>query len=325
MTESARTTLVVELRLDEDSLPMRQDLLKTGKPDDRDLVDDDRQVGSERLDRPDPTGLKGSRHARLSEQIQQPADDLTLDEAEDLCGQVTRAWLGDLAPALILLDADSRRRLQAVLTLTRTAVDFAVQPGVEGERVSALNRLHFEVEAALDGEPRGQPAHLLIADEEEHDSWRREAWDAHFDRLRHLAMLGSLDAAQARRIGASMAQVLVAGGADTLGPALATTLTRAEGWRVERDPADAVREGARSSSRQGDGAGSRDPSPTDGTQPSSRQETATADRDLSPPWRWFAAYVTLAERRLNKREADGRSAKLGLMSRLGVLLRARLA
>lgn len=291
---------------------MRQDLLKTGKPDERELVDDDQEVGSERLDRPDRTGLKGSRHARLDDHIQAPDDDLTLPEAESLCGEVTRAWLGDLAPALILLDADSRRRLQAVLTLVRTASDFALQPGVEGERVSALNRLHFEVEAALDGEPRGQPAHLLIADEEERESWNREAWDSLFDRLRHLAMLGSLDAVQGQRIGGAMAAVLVADSEARLGPALAITMTRAEGWRLGGGVAEFEgREGA-------------SPPLTVAARRPRRKEAAAAGPDLSPPWRRFVAYVTGAERRLVICETRGSRAKLGIIARLGLLLRARL-
>lgn len=277
---------------------MRQDLLKTGKPDERELVDDEQQVGSERLDRPDPSGLKGSRHARLDDHIQAPDDDLTLPEAESLCGDVTRAWLGDFAPALILLDAESRRRLQAVLTLTRTAIDFALQPGVEGERVSALNRLHFEVEAALDGEPRGQPAHLIIADEEVRQPWDRAAWDAFFDRLRHLAMLGELDVRRMRSIGGAIAGLVGAGGSPRVAAAATTAVGRAEEWRS-------------AAGTVGDDAVVRD-----------RGETVPSQ--TSAVWRRFAIYVGAAERRLRRRRSQGRSTRLGLVARLGLLLRARL-
>lgn len=278
---------------------MFEDLLKTGKPDERELVDDDQQVGSDRLDRPDPTGLKGSRHSRLADHIQAPDDDLTLPEAETLCGEVTRAWLGDFAPALILLDAAARRRLQAVLTLTRTAVDFALQPGVEGERVSALNRLHFEVEAALDGEPRGQPAHLVITDEEARQAWDRPAWDALFDRLRHLAMLGALDAQQTRAIGGAIARLLGNAGDPRVAGALATVIGRAEEGRsaAGADGSDAVVE--------------------DRAEAGSPETTAALRR--------FAAYVAAAERKLRRRRSRGRSTQLGLLTRLGLLLRARLA
>lgn len=275
---------------------MRQDLLKTGRP----LVDDDQPVGPNRLGRPDTTGLVGSRHARITDQIEAPADDLTLEQAERLCGEVTRAWMGDFAPALILLDAKSRRRMQAVLTMTRTAVDFCLQPGVEGERVAALNRLHFEVEAALDGDPRGQPAHLLIADEENRESWDRAAWDSLFNRLRHLAMLGSLDVSRARQVTEAMAAVMQGEKGGPLGSALATLLQRGEMWRFED--------------------GDVFPEPNAASQADARGAEDRVDRG----WLRFATYVQLAERRLAARAARGRRGRLGLPTRLHLLLRARL-
>ena len=282
---------------------MRQDLLQTGRP----LVDDDQPVGSNRLGRPDTTGLIGSRHARVTDQMEAPADDLTLEQAERLCGEVTRSWMGDFAPALILLDAKSRRRLQAVLTMTRTALDFCLQPGVEGERVAALNRLHFEVEAALDGDPRGQPAQLLIADEEARQEWDRVAWDELFDRLRHLAMMGSLDSDRAHQVARAMAAVLQGreerdGEAGvTLGSALATLLKRAELWRFDQ--------------------GSRPSVPTAGTLADPLSRKARVEQ----AWFRFARYVQLAERNLSMREVRGRRPKLGISLRLLLLLRARVA
>lgn len=277
---------------------MRQDLLKTG----RDLVDDDQEIGSERLNRPDPTGLKGSRHARLSDHVAAPADELSLEDARLICGQVTRAWLGDFAPALVLLDGDSRRRLQAVLTLTRTAIDFALQPGVEGERVSALNRLQFEVEAALDGNPRGQPAHLLIAELQRESSWSRASWDALFDRVQHLGMIGILDTQAVWALARSVARLISEDSMEVFSTAIATVLRRIERWRTEPTAMD--------------GADS----------PSAYRQSSPEHRVIvSAHWSRFAHYVERAERRLSKREARGCSIKLGLATRLGILARARLS
>lgn len=122
--------------------------------------------------------LAQSRHSRLVDELRAPADEVDEATAERICGEVTRAALRDFAPALILLPAAERRRVQALAAWTLVLFDFARQSGLEGERLTQLNRMEFELEQALEGAPRGQPALLLMAREEERRPWPREALDA---------------------------------------------------------------------------------------------------------------------------------------------------
>ncbi len=211
---------------------MKEDLLNSA----RQFAEQGRPgTADERPGRSDDRGLLGSRHARLVDHIEAPKDDLTLEEAQILCGQVTRQWLGDFAPGLILVEANRRRRLQAVLTVTRTALDFALQPGVEGERVTALNRLQFEVESALDGSPRGQPAHMVLADEHGRLEWSRDAWDGLFELLRRVAFQGELTAERSLKLSQAIGVLSEPDAASTLSGTLATILAHAEASRIRGD------------------------------------------------------------------------------------------
>ena len=125
--------------------------------------------------RADP--LARSQHSRLDGEISRPAEDFDEDKAAALCAEIARNLLGDFAPALLLLPATERRRVQALLAYASTLFDFARQRGVEGERLAQINRWEFTLEAALSGQPVGQPIFLRMARENERRHWPADALD----------------------------------------------------------------------------------------------------------------------------------------------------
>src|SRR5262245_65215795 len=108
-----------------------------------------------------------SHHSRLDAEIRRPAEDFDEEKAAALCAEITRNLLGDFAPALLLLPAPERRRVQALLAYASTLFDFARQRGVEGERLAQINRWEFTLEAALSGQRIGQPVFLRMTQEHE--------------------------------------------------------------------------------------------------------------------------------------------------------------
>jgi hypothetical protein len=94
----------------------------------------------------------------------------------------------DLAPALMLVPAEHRLRIQAVSAYTITLLDFARQPGLEGERLAGLNRWQFELEEALEGHPTGQPVFVRLALAEAEKPWLRDEFDRLHRAARHLAV-----------------------------------------------------------------------------------------------------------------------------------------
>ncbi len=107
--------------------------------------------------------LAQSRHTRWADELRAPLADHDPERAEAICAAVTRAALRDLAPALMLLGTAERRRARALAAFTLTLFDFAGQPGLEGERLTQINRMEFDLESALAGEPPGQPVFVLMA------------------------------------------------------------------------------------------------------------------------------------------------------------------
>ncbi len=134
--------------------------------------------------------LAASRHSRLLDELRRPLEDHRPERAAEVCGDVARAILRDFAPALILLPAAERRRAQALAAYALTLFDFAAQTGLEGERLSQINRWEFELEAALSGRPAGQPVWVLLAAEERRRPWPREALDALGDAARGVVVRG---------------------------------------------------------------------------------------------------------------------------------------
>lgn len=117
--------------------------------------------------------LARSGHSRLAGELRAPQDDFDEQRAAEVCGAICRSLLGDFAPALLLLSALERQRVQALLAYTHTLFDFARQHGVEGERLAQINRWEMTLETVLQGQPVGQPIFVRMAREE-----RRRAWPA---------------------------------------------------------------------------------------------------------------------------------------------------
>jgi len=121
--------------------------------------------------------LGSSRHARLTDHIREPLDDRDPDRAARICAVACRNLLRDFAPAVLLLPGAERSRCRALTVFALTLFDFASQPGVEGERLAALNRIEFTLEEALSGAGVGQPTFVRLAVEESLRPWPREAFD----------------------------------------------------------------------------------------------------------------------------------------------------
>lgn len=237
-------------------------------------------------------GVAQSRHSRLLDHLVEPLDDHDPDRAEEVCAQICRAALVDLAPALLLVPVAERRRARVLGAFSLILFDFAAQSGLDGDRLAELNRWEFRLEEALDGRPAGQPIFVLLAREEALRPWRREALDEILGAARRRAVAGA-----------------------RTGPATATTrdddkLARGLiGALLGEAPPDEVVKLARTLL----GAGNKQP-PGRG---------AKAVRELPRRWRPAARYLTLAHRRRTGSGAESDS-HLGLGARLGLLLRARL-
>ena len=131
-----------------------------------------------RPDRDQASGADPLRSAHSTfRDLEAPRDDFDPERARAVCAQVARDLLRDFAPALVLLPAPSRTRAQAILAYARTLLDFARDRSLEGERLAQINRFEFALEAALGGEPVGQPVFVQMAALEAHEPWAREALD----------------------------------------------------------------------------------------------------------------------------------------------------
>lgn len=136
-------------------------------------MEKDRPAGEEwRAD-----ALARSPHSRLDQEVRRPDEDFDEERALALCAEITRQLLGDFAPALMLLPAPERQRVQALLAYTFTLFDFARQRSAEGERLAQINRWQFTLEAALTGQPVGQPVFVRMAHEQRRQAWPLEALD----------------------------------------------------------------------------------------------------------------------------------------------------
>jgi phytoene/squalene synthetase len=123
---------------------------------------------------PDPLR---SEHSTFRD-LEPPRDDFDPERARAVCAQIARDALRDFAPALVLLPSEERLRAQAVIAYARTLLDFARDRSLEGERLAQINRFEFALEAALGGEPPGQPVFVQLAALERLRAWPREAFDA---------------------------------------------------------------------------------------------------------------------------------------------------
>jgi hypothetical protein len=121
--------------------------------------------------------LARSQHSRLDREVRPPGEDFDEERSLALCAEVARNLLGDFAPALLLLPVYDRERVQTLLAYAFTLFDFARQRGVEGERLSQINRWEFTLETALSGQPVGQPVFVRMAREHRRRAWTVEALD----------------------------------------------------------------------------------------------------------------------------------------------------
>jgi hypothetical protein len=161
--------------------------------------------------------LARSRHSRLDDlpHLAAACDEAT---ARSLCAELCRQALGDFAPALLLLGGGERRRVRALAAYAFTLFDFARQRGVEGERLAAINRWQFTLEAVLAGEPAGQPVFVAMAAEQRRRPWPAAALDelAAVARARVSVPLPATPeaaAARRRRLAVALAGALLAEGA----------------------------------------------------------------------------------------------------------------
>ncbi len=281
--------------------------------------------------------LAQSGHSRLEDELREPLDDHDPEKAAEICAQVSRDLLGDLAPALLLLPERERVRVQALCAFARTLFDFARQSGLEGEKLAQINRWCFDLEAALDGEPPGQPVFVQMAACERGRPWPREALDGIAAAARNRAMKPRVRSAEeaadrAERLGRSLAEALVPDGGAGFGP-LGGALLRVRALEMLHDdqrrhlsslPIEDLPD-AVTSGREADEA----------------LTAAAIDREivrlrpllvridlatLRPPWRRAASYaVRVARRALERPREFGREPRpLGLGPRLAILLLSRL-
>jgi phytoene/squalene synthetase len=164
--------------------------------------------------------LAQSEHGRLAEELRPFSSpslaDPDFDEqrALDVCGGICRGVLGDFTPALLLLSALERQRVQALLAYTHTLFDFARQHGLAGERLAGINQWEFTLETALAGEPVGQPIFVRMAREQRRRAWPARAFDdlsacARRRAIRPRPATPEQADADAERLGRAVASVLL--------------------------------------------------------------------------------------------------------------------
>jgi len=286
--------------------------------------------------------MSQSRHSRLDDVLIEPLEDRDAGRAALICGEVTRNALQDFAPAVVLLPASERRRLQAVSAFSLTLFDFARQSSLEGEKLAQMNRWQFDLESTLDGDPPGQPVFVLLAAAGDEVPWPAAALDALVGCARRRALHQrprSLPEAEADalRLATALSDTLAPGSDPGVVP-LAAALLRvgrllALGEDGRRHQAGlAVDQLPESWSTEG---------------PLSREDLAGAIRaecallldvlaqtqslrSLPRSWRRAATYAVLAARRLldriNGLGADSVESppRLGAVERLRLVLRSRL-
>jgi hypothetical protein len=260
-----------------------------------------------------------SPHSR-QDQLTPPQEDFDQERARRLCAEITRRLLGDFAPALMLLPPAERSRVQCLLAYVRTLFDFARQPGLEGERLAAINRWEFSLESSLNGEPIGQPVFVRIAHEDRRRPWSRAAFDELGRLARRRASLASPEGSarndQERRglataLATALLETVPSPGLVELGVALMELRSLQEAATTAA--ATAADDNSRHRLWSALGAAS------------------DAIRELSHPYRHAAAYLLLAARRLHAElerggpppRGDDPTSRLGLATRIALLLRAR--
>jgi phytoene/squalene synthetase len=157
-----------------------------------------------------PQDYLSSRHSRLSDQLTRPLESRDPRQAAAVCAEVTRRLLLDFAPGLTLLPPAERLRAQALAAFCFTLWDFARQSGLEGERLSQINRWEFSLEAAL----MGEPVFVQIAELERRAPWSRDGFDRLLSAARRRATVRRPATAEtasrdSREFGGAVAELLL--------------------------------------------------------------------------------------------------------------------
>jgi len=289
--------------------------------------------------------LARSRHSRLDAELREPQADFDEQKAIELCGEVCRGLLGDFTPALLLLSALERQRVQTLLAFAHTLFDFARQHGVEGERLAQINRWEFTLESALAGAPVGQPVFVRMAREQRRRAWPTPAIDELFACARRRATHArpatpAAAEADAERLARSIATALLGREPPGEVSGFLAALVRIRTLQGLGAEVDRNRVPLPESELPDDWTGSRPGRPD-------RERLLTAVRgecarlrprllraprglvELPPTYRRAAVFCLLAALRLlaaiEDPETDllGRPPQLGVVARLGLLIRAR--
>lgn len=282
-----------------------------------------------------------SPHSRLDQEIRRPDEDFDEERALELCAEVARNLLGDFAPALVLLPVYDRQRVQTLLAYTFTLFDFARQRGVEGERLAQINRWQFTLETALGGQPVGQPVFVRIAREQRRRAWSAEALDeiaacARRRATRPRPATPEEADADAERLARAVATALLGKAPPGEVNAFAGALVRLRSLQSLGSEVQGKRNPLAVSEMPDDWAG--EPSPQKLFEAAQRECLRLRPRllraprgllDLPAGYRRAAVFCLLASLRLLTRIEDGDAGllqtppQLGVMSRLGLLARAR--
>lgn len=282
-----------------------------------------------------------SPHSRLDQEIRRPDEDFDEERALELCAEVARNLLGDFAPALVLLPVHDRQRVQTLLAYTFTLFDFARQRGVEGERLAQINRWQFTLETALGGQPVGQPVFVRMAREQRRRAWPAEALDeiaacARRRATRPRPATPEEADTDAERLARAVATALL--GKEPPGEvnAFAGALVRLRSLQSLGSEVQGKRNPLAVSEMPDDWTG--DPSPQRLFEAAQRECLRLRPRllraprgllDLPAGYRRAAVFCLLASLRLLTQIEDGDAGllqtppQLGVMSRLGLLARAR--
>lgn len=160
-----------------------------------------------------------SLHSRLeiAPAVERPEE----EKAAELCAVLTRDLLGDFAPALLLLPANERRRVQALLAYAVALFDFARRGAGPGDRLVQIDRFTGALLAALSGEPAQQEIFVRMAQENARRRWPPEA-------LADLADCARQRALRRQPATAGEVEAEVAGAVGALGRALLESHWNAE-------------------------------------------------------------------------------------------------
>lgn len=282
-----------------------------------------------------------SPHSRLDQEIRRPDEDFDEDRALELCAGIARNLLGDFAPALVLLPVYDRQRVQTLLAHAFTLFDFARQRGVEGERLAQINRWEFTLEAVLGGQPVGQPVFVRMAREQRRRAWPAEALDEIAACARRRATRPRPDTpeqadADAERLARAVATALLGSSPPDEVNAFAGALVRLRSLQSLGSEVQGKRNPLAVSEMPDDWTG--DASPQRLFEAAQRECLRLRPRllraprgllDLPAGYRRAAVFCLLASLRLLTQIEDGDAGllatppQLGVMSRLGLLARAR--